>query len=85
MKQDLDGVVYQETPQPSHPNFRNGDRIAVQAGYVNGKILGNSGHLSVKVSADRVKVDYVRTYLPNDERDGWKNGEVSYSYTIGAE
>jgi len=29
-----------------------------------------------------VKVDYVRSYLPADETNQRKNGEIEYSYTI---
>jgi hypothetical protein len=56
-KQDLDGIVYQTLPQPSHP----GDKIntATEYGYVNGKIIGGSGYLKVTVSSSKVKVDFV--------------------------
>lgn len=55
-KQELDGLVYQTVPQPSHP----GDKIntATEYGYVNGKIIGGSGHLLVTVEGDNVKVEF---------------------------
>jgi hypothetical protein len=29
-----------------------------------------------------VRVDYVRSYLPKDEVNSHKSGEVAYSYTV---
>lgn len=57
-KQELDGVVYQTLPQPSHA----GDKLtaAKEYGYVNGSIIGGSGHLRVTVSGSRAKVEFVK-------------------------
>jgi hypothetical protein len=60
-KQDLDGIVYQLVPQPGYPGNGRAPRSAAEYGYVNGTILGSSGHLRVSVSAQQAKVDYVRT------------------------
>jgi predicted phosphodiesterase len=57
-KQDLDGIVYQEVPQPGDP--RGSTRSAAEYGYRGGVILGSSGHLRVKVSPGGASVDYVR-------------------------
>ena len=38
----------------------------------------------VTVSPEEVKVDYVRSYLPKDETETRKNGEVAYSYAVSA-
>jgi len=76
--QELDGVVYQTLPQPADPNY-----AMVNAGsYRSGDILPNSGRLRVSVSPANVTVDYVRSYLSQDEKDGHKNGEVAFTYTI---
>jgi hypothetical protein len=82
-RQELDGIVYQMVPQPS---FAGNDRIRdlENYGYKRGKFLGNSGHVRVAVSPDFVKVDYVRSWLPQGESDGHKNDEVAYGYTIRA-
>jgi hypothetical protein len=80
-KQELDGVVYQLVPQPSHPNFKNAGQ-AESYGYTTGKILPNSGHLRIAVSESKVTVDYVRTYLAGDETNSRKNNQVDYSYII---
>ena len=82
VKQELDGVVYQEVPQPSNTNYRNGDNLAVEGSYLSGVVLGSAGNLRVTVSPDVVVVDYIRAYLPEDEGAGRENGEVSYSYRI---
>jgi hypothetical protein len=72
-KEELDGIVYQEVPQPSFPTGS-----MPNAEYYTGDVLPSSGHLRVKVSGSEVKVDYIRTYLPGEGT----NGEVAYSYTI---
>lgn len=80
-KQDRDCLVYQETPQPSLPNFQNASQ-ADDYGYVNGVILPNAGHLRVSVSPTGVQVDYVRAYLPQNESDMRHNKDVSATYFI---
>ncbi len=81
-KQEKNCLIYQETPQPSHPNFQNAGQ-ADDYGYHEGLILPNSGHLRVNVSPDGVRVDYVRAYNPKNETASRKNGDVSASYFIG--
>jgi hypothetical protein len=75
VKQDLDGVVYQECPVPSDGMYGYG-----HYGYIYGDLVNNSGHLRVEVSQDDVSVDYVRAFLPGDGEDGI----IAYSYTITA-
>lgn len=82
-KQQKSCLIYQEVPQPSHPNF-NGVSYAADYGYFEGQILPNSGHLRVNVSPDGVKVEYVRVYLPRNETGTRKNKDISASYYIGA-
>jgi len=79
-RQERDGIVYQEVPMPADQGYvaYNEDR------YGPGVKLPNSGHLRVTVSPEQVKVDYVRCYLPKDENEQRKTGEVAHSYTIKA-
>ena len=58
VKQELDGIIYQTLPQPSHP----GDKVnsAIEYGYVNGKVVGGSGFLKVVTSSDSIKVDFIK-------------------------
>lgn len=79
-RQQRDGVVYQETPNPADQGYGIYNRDA----YTSGDILPNSGHLRVTVSPANVKVEYVRSYLPQDETPDHKNGEVAFAYTINA-
>jgi hypothetical protein len=74
VKQDLDGIVYQEVPQPSITEYNN-THLAADYGYVHGTVLSSSGHMRVSVSPDGVKVDYVRSYLDRPD-------EVAFTYTI---
>lgn len=82
-KQEKDCLIYQECPQPSHPNFQNVN-YAAQYGYVDGQILPNSGHIRVNVSPEGVQVDYVRVYLPQSENATRHNKDVSATYFIPA-
>jgi hypothetical protein len=78
VNQELDGVVYQEVPNPADPTYTAFNADA----YKSGKVFPNSGFLNVTVSANEVKVDYISSYLPKVEKTGQKNEQVSYSYTI---
>ncbi|MFY8020162.1 MAG: FlgD immunoglobulin-like domain containing protein [Bacteroidia bacterium] len=82
-KQDLACLVYQETPQPSHPNFSNVN-YASTYGYKSGIILPQSGHLRVHVDSNGVKVEYVRAYLSKNETPNRRNKDISATYYIGA-
>ena len=79
-KQDKDGIVYQEVPQPSNKNITN--ISASQYGYVNGVLMPGRGYLLVTITSGGAKIDYIKTYLPGEESSGNKNGDVGYSYTI---
>jgi hypothetical protein len=78
VRQELDGVIYQELPEPANPFYTAENDDA----YKSGNKFPNSGHVRVTVSSAQVKVDYVRSYLPKDEDNGHKSGEVAYSYTV---
>ena len=70
VKQELDGVIYQTVPQPSHP----GDKINVnQYGYISGKGVGGSGFLKVSTSGNTAQVDFILF-----------DGKVADSYTRSA-
>jgi hypothetical protein len=79
-RQQKDGMVYQETPNPADDTYTTFNRDAFRSG----DILPNSGHLRVTVSPAEVKVDYVRSFLPKDATPDRKNGAVAYSYTVTA-
>jgi hypothetical protein len=83
-KQDLDGIVYQEVPQPGCPGDGRIPRSAAEYGYAAGTVLGSSGHMRVAVSPENVKADYVRSILPKDEAGPLKNGAVADRYELAA-
>jgi hypothetical protein len=60
-KQELDGIVYQEVPQPGFEGNARTARSAGEYGYKNGTILGSPGHIRITVSANEVKADYIHT------------------------
>ncbi len=76
-KQTLDGIVYQEVPQPSWEGRFDTERIA-EYGYKSGDILSSSGHLRIAVSPQGAVVSYLRAALP----DAGQNGAVAYTYTL---
>lgn len=79
-RQELDGVVYQTTPNPADDTYTAFNREA----YREGDVLPNSGHLRVAVSPTAVTVEYVRSFLPHDEGEGRAHGAVAATYTIPA-
>ena len=79
-KQQKDGIVYQEVPQPSLKSFTS--MSASQYGYASGVLLPSRGYLLVSVSDTTTKVEYIRTYLPSEETAQRHNRDVSDSYTI---
>lgn len=81
VKQDLDGIVYQEVPQPGHRQVDN-TRNAEEYGYKSGVIKGSSGILIVKVTGEKAKVSYVRAFPNNRQSEGRKDGMVDYGYEI---
>lgn len=80
-KQEYDGIIYQEVPQPSHARVGN-TRTAAEYGYLSGEIQSSSGHVRVRIQSDVAQVDYVRAYLAKDENSSRSNAQVSYSYQI---
>jgi hypothetical protein len=90
VKQELDGIVYQELPQPGYYNVANPEKsysntgLAAKYGYTHGVIYSSSGFLRVSVTDTEATVAYVRSYLPEHETGGRRNGEVAFSYALKA-
>ena len=80
-KQDYNCLVYQETPQPSHPNFTS-VTYAADYGYLQGTIIPNSGHIRVTVNPTGCLVEYVRAYKAASETPTRHNKDISASYFI---
>ena len=92
-REKVDGVVYQEVPNPADNTYAAFNADAYDPATISlpgatydpayGVIMPNSGYLDVTVSPDRVTVSYVRVVLPGDEaRAGAANGAVAYSYSV---
>jgi len=82
VKQDLDGIVYQTLPDPANSNYEfNNNKEAYQSG---DKFPG-SGRVRVSVSPEKVKVEYVRSWLPKDISQEHPDGEISFSYELTAQ
>ena len=81
VKQELDGIIYQECPQPSITKYNN-TQLAQQYGYIHGEVVSSSGHLRVQVTPAQATVEYVRAYRPQDENANQKNGQVAANYSI---
>jgi predicted phosphodiesterase len=79
VKEELDGIIYQEVPQPGHPN--GGTRSAEEYGY-GGIILGSSGHLRVTVESKEAVVEYVGATVTGVTKDTVANGTVDHQYRI---
>lgn len=74
--QEKDGVIYQTVPEPADPHYT----LCNPEAYRSGDVLPNSGRLRVTV-ADKVMVEYVRSYLPGDATAAHPEGEVAFSYS----
>ena len=79
-KQELDGVIYQTCPLPADSTYQAFNRDS----YKSGQILPNAGYLKVDVNPSQVKVDYIRSFLPADEKADQKNNSLAFSYQIPA-
>jgi len=79
-KQEKDGIIYQEVPQPSNRSITN--ISASDYGYVDGVLLPGRGYLLVTVSGQDVNVEYIGTFLTGEENASRKNATVIDSYTI---
>lgn len=77
-RQELDGVIYQSVPSPADNSYQAFNREA----YRTGDILPNAGHLRVTVQPEQVMVDYIRSFLKQDETSDRKNGMTGFSYTL---
>ena len=83
-RQVLDGVVYQEVPQPSAVNSSSGPNLASTYHYSTGTVLSSPGHIRVTVAPSRVTCEYVRAWLPANETAQRKNRQVDDTWNIVA-
>jgi hypothetical protein len=80
VKQDLDGIVYQEVPQPDVAE--SSSHLASEYGYKNGTIKDGSGYLRVKVQDDSATVDFIHESI---NKSAGSTAEIEDSYMIQVE
>lgn len=76
VKQDLDGIVYQEVPQPGDP--KGSTRSAAEYGYKSGMMLGSSGYLRVMVQSSAAVVEYVQLRPKGDDAVAHRYSLLAY-------
>jgi len=76
--QELDGVVYQTLPQPADPNYATHYENA----YRSGVQLPSSGRVRVTVSAEKVHVEYLRSFLPSGDTTHQSSNTPAYFYDV---
>lgn len=78
-KQELDGITYQEVPQPATVGSPN---PGAEYGYVSGVLLQSPGYLKITVAPDSARVEYISSAISGESKNAVKNGAVEYSYTL---
>lgn len=80
-RQQLDGVTYQELPNPADNTYTAFNNDA----YRSGDKFPNAGYVKVTVSPSSVTVQYIRMFLPKDEvPPAQVSGMVQFAYSIPA-
>lgn len=79
-KEDLDGIVYQEVPQPGFGGrFDIGK--AEEGSYQAATLIGGAGHLKVTVEPRQATVDFIRTTSEGNPGSN-PDGNPAHSYSI---
>lgn len=79
--QSVDGMTYQEVPQPGHPGSVAA-RMAADYGYLQGVVRGESGHLRLRIAPQQLQVEFVASEVNRDGQPGPGNGRVLHSYVL---
>jgi Calcineurin-like phosphoesterase len=79
--QSIDGIAYQEVPQPGHPASIYA-RMAVEYGYLQGVVRGDSGHLRIRVEPQQLRVDFIGSELDRNGKATGNNGRLLHSYVL---
>jgi len=77
-REKLDGVIYQTLPDPANPNYT----VSNEDAYTGAETVQGSGRVRVTVAPDSATVEYIRSWLPNDETEQRRNGEAAYRYSV---
>lgn len=79
-RQEKDGIIYQTLPEPADPDYTLYNKDAYQSG----DIFPNSGRVRVTVNSEKVRVEYIRSYLTRDVTALHPDGEIAFAYDIPA-
>jgi hypothetical protein len=79
-KQEKDGVIYQTLPYPADPN----STLYNAEAYKHGVILPGAGRVRVVVAPEEVRVEYLRSLLPQGDAEN-KTNVIAYSYKISGQ
>ncbi|MBU6288259.1 MAG: metallophosphoesterase [Chloroflexi bacterium] len=78
-REEVDGVIYQTVPEPADPTATLWNDDA----YPGAVIHPNSGYLRVHVTLDRVRVEYVKSFLaPHESPPAREHGMVAHAYDL---
>jgi hypothetical protein len=80
-QQELDGITYQEVPQPATAGSAKGSP-GTEYGYVSGVRLPSPGYLRITVAPDSARVEYIGSSGAGTAGSTVKTGEVVYSYSL---
>ncbi len=75
--QELDGIIYQEVPQPSAPENSRPNQASTY-GYHQGTILGGTGFLKLSVNSNSAKIEYLGTSVSNSS----ENKKLLHEYVV---
>ncbi len=81
-RQDLDGIVYQEVPQPGYPGNGKPPRSAAEYGYVSGTFFGSPGYLRVTVSARTTTVACLQPITTTNPASAPAGSRLLHAYTV---
>ena len=82
VKEELDGITYQEVPQPGSVTI-NQTNSATEYGYDGSNIFGGPGYLRISVGSEKAQVDFIRTVAPLINGDSnYVRKEVEFSYSL---
>lgn len=81
-RQELDGVVYQEVPQPGYPGNGRTPRSAAEYGYRSGTLLGSPGYLRVEVGSAGVTVCYFQPGDSTGDASAKPAGRLADTYRV---
>ncbi len=81
--QELDGIQYQEVPQPSANNGTNEASIGTADGYTHGTNVNGRGYVRVTVDPSAgVTTQFIQTWLPTEEKGTTKNAMVADTWVV---